>query len=191
MHAGIYRRRNKRIEFSKSVRKKNREIIIIFISHNNLSIVSIMKKFICPAGYFLLDEVNEATNFLFDVLKAEENMTSEQEPSMEVICQYERITIPISNVIYFMACNKKINCKLTDGEVIEFYGTLAQIEEFYGGFLLRSHAGYLINKSKILMINYTKNVINVSNNETIPISRKYRPVVKAYSDSDIYRNIKR
>lgn len=179
------------IAFTESTRREYKNIIIIFLSQNNMSIVSVMKKHIYPAGYFLMNEINDAVQFLINVLEAEKRSDNSNELSMEIISRYEKVTIPISNVVYFVACNKKIVCKLSNGESVEFYGTLAQIEKEYKNIFLRTHAGYLVNKRKILLINFTKNLISVQNDEMVPISRKYRSDIKIYADSYFYKNMEK
>lgn len=172
------------IEFSAEVRAKNANAVIVFLSCNNLSTVSILKKYILPAGYFLFDEISDAVKFVTGIFERENETKKKAELSMEIISQYEKVSIPVSNVVYFMSFNKKLMCKLIDGKSFEFYGTLNHIEQKYEKMFIRCHAGYLINKEKILMINYTKNYIDVLNDESIPISRKYKQDIKNFMDDE-------
>lgn len=172
------------IDFAKIIRKKDEKAIIIFLSKNLLSVTTILKKYICPAGYFLFDELSEAVKFSINIL--EQRMLVEKDMSLKIkiVSEYKKIAVSLNNIIYFVSCNKKIVCQLTNGKKIEFYGTLTNIEKSYKDIFLRCHSGYLINKWKIVSINYTQNYIELLNsNEIVPISRKYRSNIKQFIDS--------
>ncbi len=172
------------IEFAKLVRKRNTAADILFLSANNLSAISILKKFICPTGYFLFDEIPEAVNYMINILMERDEEDQNTANTIEIISQYEKIAIPVENIVYFVTYNKKIMCKLVDGKNIKFYGTLGQIEKEYTSFFIRCHAGYLVNKKKVLQVHLSKNYLEVINDEILPISRKYRLDVKKYLDTE-------
>lgn len=167
------------IEFAKIIRRKNEKAVIIFLSQNFMSAVDILRKYICPAGYFLFDEVNEAVKFAVNIIEQKNIQEKDSDRKIELVSGYRKIIVSLSNVVYFVSCNKKIVCYLTNGKHIEFYGTLAHIEKSCGNLFLRCHSGYLINKKRIVFINYTQNYIELLNSsEKIPISRKYRAQIK-------------
>ncbi len=172
------------IDFAKTVRKRIETADIIFLSMNNLSVISILKKYICPAGFFLFDEIQEAVNHLVSILKDREEQQKTDTDSIEIISQYDKLLIPIDNIVYFVTYNKKIMCKLVDGTDVKFYGTLTQIEQAYKVYFIRCHAGYLVNRKKILMIHMSKSYMDVVNEEIVPISRKYRLDLKNFIESE-------
>ena len=169
------------IEFARNIRLNDDNAIIIFLSNNLLATVPVLKKFICPAGYYLYDEIKEAILLVQDVLQLRSSASSFK---IEIVSKYRKMRIPLSHVVYFTSANKKIICNLMNGKSIEFYSALADIEQKYGDLFIRCHSSYLINKQKITSINYTQGFIEVQQSEEkIPISRKYRADIKAYMQS--------
>ena len=169
------------INFAESVRKINKKAIIIFLSQNMLSVGGILKRYICPAAYFLYDELENLADFVIRTVQQLEQSPDEANIKLEIVSKYEKIEVSLNNVLYFVSCNKKIVCNMANGQKVEFYGTLSSIEKLYDEFLIRCHSGYLVNKQKISEVNYTKNYMRVfDSNEKIPISRKYRPDIKRF-----------
>lgn len=169
------------IRFSEKIRQQNERAIIIFLSQNLLSAADILKKYICPAGYFLFSELDEAVKLTVSILRQSKGRLKNNDLKMELVCKYKKVTVPLNNVVYFVSCNKKIICYLSNGKNIEFYGTLSDIEKNYSALFIRCHSGYLLNKQKIISVNYTQSYIEVSNSdEKIPISRKYRHQIKDF-----------
>lgn len=174
------------IEFSEIIRKRNPHAIIIFLSKNLISAIDILKKNIGPTGYFMYSEIEEAVEFIAKLIEQKKIDTHSNDIKIEIISKYKKISVPLEDIIYFVSCNKKILCHLDNGEFIEFYGTLSNLEKIHGNVFIRCHAGYLVNKQKIMSINYSQGYMKVIHSkENIPISRKYRPQIKSLSKANL------
>ena len=172
------------IEFAEIIRKRNPKAIIIFLSQNLISAIDILKKYISPIGYFMYSELDEAVKFIVKLIEQKKNAIHSNDIKIEIISKYKKISVPLEDIIYFVSCNKKILCHLDNGDFIEFYGTLSNIEKIYGDVFIRCHAGYLVNRQKIMSINYSQGYMKVIHaKENIPISRKYRSQIKTLSNT--------
>jgi two-component system response regulator AgrA len=79
---------------------------------------------------------------------------------------------PIDDIIFFETCHKPHNLilHLRNGR-IEFRGSLSEVEQTLPNFF-RPHKSYLINLKKVSGFNKAKNVIEMQNGKTVPITAK-------------------
>lgn len=83
--------------------------------------------------------------------------------------------VDINNIVYFSTFGKKIFCRLVNGERIEFYSTLAELEVKYQDDFIRCHSGFLVNRLYIKGIK--KGEVELYGfKETLPISQKYKHI---------------
>lgn len=86
--------------------------------------------------------------------------------------------IPYRDILYFEARNKKLFLHLPRRE-IPFPGTLEKLEEELPSGFLRVHKSFIINSDAVVQIQYGQNLVILSGDEEVPISRSYKPKVKA------------
>lgn len=104
--------------------------------------------------------LNEKTDMVLQVKKLDKN---EQ--------------IFLEHVQYFVSDKRKIKAVFgKEHEAIEFYMKMSELEErlVHAGFL-RCHQSYLVNIHQILY--WDSNNITLTDNEKIPVSRKYKKEV--------------
>lgn len=82
--------------------------------------------------------------------------------------------------IYFFEAREKRVYLNTDIEEYGFYDTLDQLEEKHSEGFIRCHRSFLINKNKIVKVFLSQNRIVLEGEFEIPLSRTYKPVIKAY-----------
>jgi len=166
------------IEVAKQIRKFNEDLLIIFIT-------SFLEY--APDGYgvkafrYILKPIDP------DILKAEiiaaikeldKNKVLAYSVTSKGLCK----TIPVKDIVYFESSNRKVTIKDVNGDEIEFYEKLDDIEkqEIFKNFI-RPHQSFLVN---ILHINYIEKnarTIVLKDNGRVPISRsKIDQVIKKY-----------
>lgn len=82
--------------------------------------------------------------------------------------------------IYFFEAREKRVFLNTDVEEYGFYDTLDQLEDRLAEGFIRCHRSYLVNKSKITKVFLSQNRIVLEGEFEIPLSRSYKPAIKAY-----------
>lgn len=81
----------------------------------------------------------------------------------------EQRIINLSDILYCEVINRKINLHLSNGNTIEYYGKISELEQKLGGRFFKSHRSYLANLEYIS--GYNSNEITLANGEKIPLSR--------------------
>lgn len=81
----------------------------------------------------------------------------------------EQQIINFSDILYCEVINRKINLHLSDGNTIEYYGKIFELEKNLGGDFFKSHRSYLFSLKYIT--GYNSSEITLSNGEKLPLSR--------------------
>jgi len=81
--------------------------------------------------------------------------------------------IPYKDIYYFEARCKKVYVR-TRNEEIGVYDTLDRIAERLPGQFLRCHRSYIVNKSRFLSVKLSENVIYLTGQMSVPLSRSYK-----------------
>lgn len=81
--------------------------------------------------------------------------------------------IPLPQILYFEAIGRKHQVLLRmKNETLEFFGSLAAIEEELGDRFWRSHRGFLVNREHISQIHLKENTVELTNGEHCLLSRR-------------------
>lgn len=96
--------------------------------------------------------------------------------SVEVRGDVRRISY--REILYFEASNKRLNLH-TRRKEIPFQGTLEKLSEGLPGEFIRVHKSFIVNRIAIKQIQFGQNLIVLEGDITIPISRSYKPALKA------------
>lgn len=86
--------------------------------------------------------------------------------------------IPLTRILYFESCKRKILLHTVDGEEI-FYNKLSEIQKELSGAsipFLRIHQSYLVNYNAI--VRYSLTEIKLRNGEILPISTEHQKEVR-------------
>lgn len=81
----------------------------------------------------------------------------------------EQRIINLSDILYCEVINRKINLHLSDGNAVEYYGKISELERRLGEDFFKSHRSYLVNLKYI--IGYNSNEITLDSGERLPLSR--------------------
>lgn len=98
----------------------------------------------------------------------------------------EQRIINLSDVLYCEVINRKINLHLSDGNIIEYYGKISELEQRLGEDFFKSHRSYLVNLKYIT--GYNSNEITLGSGEKLPISRGRKNALMGALISDIDNN---
>ena len=99
----------------------------------------------------------------------------------------EQSIINLSNVLYCEVINRKIDLHLADGNIIEYYDKISELEKKLGDDFFRSHRSYLVNLKYIS--GYNSSEITLANGEKIPLSRSKKTALMSALINDIVSGI--
>ena len=99
----------------------------------------------------------------------------------------EQSIINLSNVLYCEVINRKINLHIADGNIIEYYGKISELEKKLGDEFFKSHRSYLVNLKYIS--GYNSSEITLANGEKIPLSRSKKDELLSALINDIVSGI--
>lgn len=103
------------------------------------------------------------------------HLAGRKEKSFAYKSGHETCSAAFSDIIFFESISKKIMMHTVDG-IYEFYDRLFCIEAMLDDSFLRTHQSYLVNMRFIE--NYGAYELKMKNGEKVPVSRKYRSIVK-------------
>lgn len=95
----------------------------------------------------------------------------------------DRRIIDLSDVLYCEVINRKINLHLANGNTVEYYGRISELEQRLDGDFFKSHRSYLVNLKYIT--GYNSNEITLGSGEKLPLSRGRKDALMSALISDI------
>ncbi len=135
------------------------------------------KNLIRPSGFLLKPiTASEIALALIDINQHE--IKNRRHNTIPIVTREYKYNIEISKIIYFSTIGKKLSLKMTNGKILEFYGTISKLEKEYDIFL-RCHSGFLVNKMYVKGIKKGELEL-IGCKETLPISKKYRGIIKEH-----------
>ena len=148
---------------------------IVFISQFPEDMAFCLKNLIRPSG-FMLKPISP--NEIMSILNAIDSQSKKNARSKSIMISTRELkrNVELSRIVYFSTSAKKLYCRLTDGEQVEFYGTISKLEEDLEADFVRCHSGFLVNKSYIKGL--VKGELELFGcRETLPVSKKYKTKV--------------
>ena len=95
----------------------------------------------------------------------------------------EQHVINLSDVMYCEVINRKINLHIADGNTVEYYGKISELEQRLGRDFFKSHRSYLVNLKYI--VGYNSNEITLDSGEKLPLSRGRKDALMGALINDI------
>ena len=171
----------KGLEVAQQIRKHDERGIIVFVTtHSELAPISY--QYMVSALTFINKQASKTTveAQITACLQHyhERNRRSEPEPLFIVENAYTTIKIPFHTVEYIMTDEPHRLQLITTNQLIQFYGTLKEIEAIDARFI-RSHKSYLINVEQMKAIDQANQVVILKSGKTVPISRRLYAKLKA------------
>lgn len=173
------------LTLARKIREIDEACHICFTSLSLGDIGFCYKRLVKPSA-FLLKPIEEAElGALISEIRSYESRHKRQpgEKSFSVQTREKKYVVAISDVLYFTAIGKKIQCCTETSEDFIFYGSLSKLEAAYPAFFLRCHSGFLVNMQRIECYVKSRMILKIrgSNNE-IPVSKSRIKAVEAYID---------
>ena len=163
------------------VRQKNKDVYLIFTTgHLEYALLAYKYKTFDYLPKPIVDEKLEET-----ILRLVDDM--KRTPSKFIRLNNNKTIINQDDVNYI----KKDGMKLvfcTDTRTYETYSSFNKIQNCLPENFVRCHKSYIANVSKIKNVNYTKNTISFSHNESCSIGAKYKNKILEVFDNGIYTN---
>lgn len=166
------------IEIAKQIRNHDRDSYIVFITSCAHSIQIVMKGLIRPAGFFIKPvETGDIEILLGDIYRDFLNIEGVGSYIFNVNIGSTIYRIEYDQILYFEAFQKKVYIH-TSNQRIGYYDSLSSLESRLGEQFIRCHKSYIINKDKVLRIDFSDNRIVMENGAEIDISRTYKHGIK-------------
>lgn len=167
------------LEIAKLIRQIDELAYIIFISDSLECLPYCIKSLIRPSGFIWSGSYRYELEEILDLISKEYERSKDIDNRICIVVNGKKIFLPIADVLFFTAVNKKIACNLIGGKIIEFYGSLGELHAKYFKYFFRCHHGFLINVNRINEVTRGINSLKIEGyGQFIPISKKYRPSVK-------------
>lgn len=165
------------------IRRENPELKLVVVADPSVSPMVYIRPTIQPVALMLRPLGAElARSTLSEVLRMlpdHRGREAEQDDScftVELRGNLQRI--PYRDILYYEARNKRLILHLRRRE-IAFGGTLEKLEEELPPGFLRTHKSFIVNTGAVVEIQYGQNQVILDGDVAIPISRSYKPKVKA------------
>ena len=165
------------------IRRENPELKLVVVADPSVSPMVYIRPTIQPVALMLRPLGAElARSTLSEVLRMlpdHRGREAEQDDScftVELRGNLQRI--PYRDILYYEARNKRLILHLRRRE-IAFGGTLEKLEEELPPGFLRTHKSFIVNTGAVVEIQYGQNQVILDGDVAIPISRSYKPQVKA------------
>ncbi len=166
-----------------ALRSANPELKLVLLADGTVSPVTYIRPTVLPTALLWRPLGQEETRkTLWEVLASipsgEEAGEQTDDGSFSVEVRGDLRRIPYSQILFFEAGNKRLNLHMQRKE-IPFSGTLEKLEQELPDSFIRVHKSFIINRMAIREIQYGQNQVILEGDIPIPISRSYKPALKA------------
>lgn len=162
------------------IRRKYIDTYLLIIANTDISPMMYMKPSIRatslilrPIGLIEMQEVIKA--FLIDFIEKYES--EDKRHIFKIESKGEVKYIPYESIYYFEARKRKMYLRTLTEEYI-FTSTVDSLEQLLGGQFIRCHRSFIVNTRKIVSIVLSENIIKLTNDVIVPLSRGYKSSVK-------------
>lgn len=168
------------LEALEQLRKTYSKAFLMLIASTDLSPMRYMKPSI-KASSLLLRPISEESmqnvlkEFLIDFINQRE--ASDLSHTFKIETKGEVHYIPYNDIYYFEARKRKLYLR-TLSEEYQFVDTVDNLEQNLGEQFIRCHRSFIVNVRKIVSIALVDNIITLTNDLIVPLSRGYRSNIK-------------
>ena len=100
-----------------------------------------------------------------------------QEESLVIETREGRTYVPLVQIYYFEAREKRIYVRLKKQE-LAFYETMEHLTERLPDYFVRCHRSFIVNRQRIRRVMLSKSLIELEQGIQLPLSRSYKPAFK-------------
>ena len=163
------------IETARSLRKKQDDIVLIFVTGNREYVFDALDLY---AFHYLLKPVDE--NKFREVLERAAGEVEKKKEKRGLFIKKRNLMLDQADILYIESRAKKVEIH-TDGskDIIEIYATMEELEGQLGEDFYRCHRAYIVNMAHIT--EYDNDSITITNGDKIYLTKKkYGDFVKTY-----------
>lgn len=167
------------IDYLERVRRQYRETLLLLIAEPAMSPMEYIRPTILASSLLLRPVTGERLmDNLSELLEQyQEKNSGGEEESLVIENREGKTFVPFSKIYYFEAREKKIYLRLKKQE-LTFYDTLEHLAERLPESFVRCHRSFIVSRSRIRRVMFSKNLIVLEQGMEIPLSRSYKPVFK-------------
>ncbi len=166
------------LETLQEIRKNDRSFRLMLMTKPEISPIRYLRPSISPDILimfpFTRQEFRLSNEELFDTLI--ESQDTSEEDYFVAKTEDGREVIPYQKILLFEARNKKIYARVGNREY-EFYDSIENIMQSVPDYFVRCHRSYIINRTKITRLMLSENLVELSSDVLVPLSRTYRKAV--------------
>ncbi len=168
------------IEAAEELRKKDRQLIIIFVTAIE---DYVFQAFDVDAFHYLVKPISDEkfSKVLQKAAERLEKTEAEKEkqktPSLFITTCGTHITVNFEDIVYAEVFDRKVTIHTMDSD-IEYYGKLKDLEKKAGEGFYRSHRSYLVNFNFIRK--YDATTIYMKKGKALMAKQNYQGFVKSY-----------
>ena len=162
------------------IRRNYKEMQLMVIADLTTSPMEYMKPGILASSLLLRPWTKEqAREVLQEFFQAyiERHQETDDKKAYVIESKEGNLHIPYEQIYFFEAREKKIFV-CTGKEEYGFYHTIDKLEEELPEQFVRCHRGFIVNRYKIRKVVLSKNVVCLTDNLDVPLSRSYKPLLK-------------
>lgn len=167
------------IDFLEKLRSHYRETVLFLIADPSLSPMEYVRPSILASSLILRPLTpQKLETCIREVLEnlLEKNQGQEEEVLL-IETREGKTYIPMSKIYYFEAREKRIYVRLKKQE-FTFYETIEHLDKKLPAHFLRCHRSFIVNRYHIQKVMLSKNLIELEQGMSLPLSRSYKSVFK-------------
>lgn len=167
------------IEDLERIREIYQNALLLLIADATMSPMEYIRPTIL-ASSLLLRPVSpgQAQDQITDLVERFVNQTSDgKEESLVIEAREGKTYVPLSQIYYFEAREKRIYVRLKKKE-LAFYETMENLEQRLPEQFVRCHRSFIVSKKRIRKVMLSKNLIELEQGMEIPLSRSYKSAFK-------------
>lgn len=167
------------IEDLERIREIYQNALLLLIADAAMSPMEYIRPTIL-ASSLLLRPVSpgQAQDQITDLVERFVNQTLDgKEESLVIEAREGKTYVPLSQIYYFEAREKRIYVRLKKKE-LAFYETMENLEQRLPEQFVRCHRSFIVSKKRIRKVMLSKNLIELEQGMEIPLSRSYKSAFK-------------
>lgn len=167
------------IDDLEQIRKDYQKMRLLLIADASMSPMEYIRPTILASSLLIRPiSPEQAREQLMELVEQFRNQASPgQEESLVIETREGRTYVPLAQIYYFEAREKRVYVRLKKQE-LAFYETMEHLEERLPDYFVRCHRSFIVSRQRIRKVMLSKNLIELEQGMQIPLSRSYKPAFK-------------
>lgn len=168
------------VEIAENLRNRNVNMYIILLADGSMSPMLYVRPSIMAGSLLIRPLTSDMVKMVFtEAIKEYLRKFHQENGKLSFVIDNRdgRQLIPYERILFFESRDKKIFV-VTDGFEYSFYDTLDNIEQNLSDGFIRCHRSFIVSRSRIKKVLFSKNIILLDNDCQVPLSRSYKSIFK-------------